>query len=151
MKKLKIILLIAIIIFAGIQFIPTERNISSEVPETDFIKMYNPPEKVVNILQTACYDCHSNNTAYPWYNKVQPVSWFLEGHINEAKEHLNFSEFGQLSDRKKRSRLKSIAGQIKDDEMPLFSYKLLHKEARLDSASTTLMIEYMENLEGKYR
>jgi hypothetical protein len=146
MKTLKIILLFAIIIFAGIQFIPTDMNVSDTVPETDFIKMYNPPQKVANILQNACYDCHSNNTAYPWYNKVQPVSWFLEGHINEAKEHLNFSEFGQLSDRKKRSRIKSIAGQIEDGEMPLFSYKLLHKEARLDSEDVALLIEYMRNL-----
>jgi hypothetical protein len=146
MKKLKIILLIALIIFAGIQFIPTERNISDTVPVTDFIKIYKPPENVASILQNACYDCHSNNTAYPWYNKVQPVSWFLEGHINEAKEHLNFSEFGQLSDRKKRSRIKSIAGQIKDGEMPLFSYKVLHKEARLDSEAQALVIEYMQNL-----
>ena len=146
MKKLKIILLIAFIIFAGIQFIPTERNISNEVPETDFIKMYDPPENVASILQNACYDCHSNNTAYPWYNKVQPVSWFLEKHINEAKEHLNFSELGQLSDRKKRSRIKSIAGQIKDGEMPLFSYKVLHQEARLDSEAQALVIEYMRNL-----
>ena len=146
MKKLKIILVIALIIFAGLQFIPTERNIVNEVPETDFIKMYDPPENVASILQNACYDCHSNNTAYPWYNKVQPVSWFLEGHINEAKEHLNFSEFGQLSDRKKRSRIKSIAGQIKDGEMPLFSYKILHQEARLDSEEQALVIEYMRNL-----
>lgn len=146
MKTLKTSLLIALIIFAGIQFIPTERNISGTVPETDFIKMYKPPENVANILQNACYDCHSNNTAYPWYNKVQPVSWFLEGHINEAKEHLNFNEFGELSDRKMRSRIKSIASQIKDDEMPLLSYKLLHQEARLDPETRALLIEYMRNL-----
>ncbi len=58
MKTLKIILLFAIIIFAGIQFIPTDRNVSDTVPVTDFIKMYKPPQKVANILQNACYVCH---------------------------------------------------------------------------------------------
>ena len=93
MKTLKIIALILLVAFVGIQFIPTERNQSDLVPRTDFLLVNNTPENIGNLLQVSCYDCHSNNTNYPWYNKVQPIAWFLENHIKEGKDELNFSEF----------------------------------------------------------
>lgn len=120
-----------LLVFVGIQFIPTNRNQSDIVPATDLMEVYNVPEKVEVIFKTSCYDCHSNNTAYPWYNKIQPVSWILGSHVKEGKAELNFSEFGSYSERKQKSKLKGIINQIKDNEMPLFSYTLIHKEAKL--------------------
>ena len=146
MKITKIIALILLIGFVGIQFVPTDLNQSDTVPKTDFLLVNNTQENISAILQESCYDCHSNNTEYPWYNKVQPVAWFLEDHINEGKEELNFNEWDAYSNRRKNSKLKSIISQVKDDEMPLASYTLIHKDAKLSNSEKTLIIDYMKNL-----
>ena len=114
--------------------------------KTDFLLVNNTQENISALLQESCYDCHSNNTEYPWYNKVQPVGWFLEDHINEGKEELNFNEWDAYSNRRKNSKLKSIISQVKDDEMPLASYTLIHKDAKLSNSEKTLIIDYMKNL-----
>ena len=130
MKIVKIIALILLVGFVGIQFVPTDLNQSDTVPKTDFLLVNNTQENISALLQESCYDCHSNNTEYPWYNKVQPVAWFLEDHINEGKEELNFNEWDAYSNRRKNSKLKSIISQVKDDEMPLASYTLIHKDMK---------------------
>ena len=89
------------------------------------------PENIQNILKTSCYDCHSNNTNYPWYNKIQPVNWWLADHINEGKEELNFDEFNAYSTKKKLHKLDEVIETIKDNEMPLKSYTLIHSNAKL--------------------
>ena len=114
MKIVKIIALILLVGFVGIQFVPTDLNQSDTVPKTDFLLVNNTQENISALLQESCYDCHSNNTEYPWYNKVQPVAWFLEDHINEGKEELNFNEWDAYSNRRKNSKLKSIISQVKD-------------------------------------
>ena len=146
MKIVKIIALILLVGFVGIQFVPTDLNQSDTVPKTDFLLVNNSQENISALLQESCYDCHSNNTEYPWYNKVQPVAWFLEDHINEGKEELNFNEWDAYSNRRKNSKLKSIISQVKDDEMPLASYTLIHKDAKLSNSEKTLIIDYMKNL-----
>ncbi len=83
-------------------------------------------------LQVSCYDCHSNNTDYPWYSKIQPAAWYLEDHIKEGKDELNFNEWDTYSSRRKNSKLRSIIKQIESGEMPLESYTLIHGGARLD-------------------
>ena len=146
MKIVKIIALILLVGFVGIQFVPTDLNQSDTVPKTDFLLVNNTQENISALLQESCYDCHSNNTEYPWYNKVQPVAWFLEDHINEGKEELNFNEWDAYSNRRKNSKLKSIISQVKDDEMPLASYTLIHKDAKLSNSEKTLIVDYMKNL-----
>lgn len=147
MKIFKIILLILLIVFVGIQFIPTKRNQSESIPNTDFMVVNNVPQNIYNSLQTSCYDCHSNNTSYPWYNKVQPVAWFLESHIEEGKAELNFSDWNTYSNRRKKSKLKSIVSQIEDDKMPLISYTLIHKDAVLTQKQKTEIIDWITKLQ----
>ena len=130
-KYLKKVVIVLVIAFIGIQFIPTNYNLSNTVSENDISKIFNVPQNIQSIIETSCYDCHSNNTEYPWYNKIQPISYFMEGHINEGKEELNFSEIGSYSNRKLKSKLKSIINQIDDKEMPMFSYTLIHRNAIL--------------------
>ena len=120
MRIVKIIAIILLVAFVGIQFIPTTRNQSDTVPETDFMLVNNVPENIQNKLQVSCYDCHSNNTQYPWYNKIQPVAWFLEDHIKEGKAELNFSKWDSLSNRRKASKLRSIVKQIEAGEIDFF-------------------------------
>ena len=129
MKIVKIIAIVLLVVFVGIQFIPSSRNQSDSVPETDFMLVNDVPENIQNKLQVSCYDCHSNNTQYPWYNKVQPVAWFLEDHIKEGKAELNFNEWDSLSTRRKTSKLRSIIKQIENGEMPLDSYTFIHRDA----------------------
>jgi len=146
MKIVKIIAIVLLVAFVGIQFIPTTRNQSDTVPETDFMLVNNVPENIQNKLQVSCYDCHSNNTQYPWYNKIQPVAWFLEDHIKEGKAELNFNEWDSLSNRRKKSKLRSIIKQIESDEMPLYSYTLIHKDASFSEAEKQELIRWIEQL-----
>ena len=146
MKIVKIIALILLVAFVGIQFVPTELNQSDVVPKTDFLLVNNPPENISTLLQESCYDCHSNNTSYPWYNKMQPVAWFLENHIEEGKAELNFSEWDSYSNRRKISKLKSIVSQIKENKMPLSSYTMIHKDALLDDIQKKEIIDWINNI-----
>lgn len=135
-----------LLVFIGIQFIPTTRNQSDIVPPTDLMEVYNVPEHVEVIFKTSCYDCHSNNTMYPWYNKLQPVSWIMEGHIKEGKEELNFNEFGSYSERRQKSKFKSILSQVKDGEMPLASYTLMHREAKLSENEKKALEDWINKM-----
>lgn len=132
--------------FVGIQFIPTTRNQSDSVPSTDFMLVNNVPETIQKKLQESCYDCHSNNTKYPWYNRIQPFGWLLENHIKEGKEKLNFSDFGSYSKRRQKSKLKSIADQIEDGKMPLSSYSMVHQDAMLSEDEKKEVLDWVDTM-----
>jgi len=142
MSRFKKILLVLIAVFIAIQFIQPAHNKSEQVVPTDFAKILVVPNNIKIILQNACYDCHSNNTKYPWYANIQPVAWMMARHIKNGKDKLNFSDFGSNTIRKQISKLKEIANQVKDDEMPIASYKLMHKNARLSAEDKTLMEDW---------
>lgn len=147
MRIFKFIAVVLLVVFVGIQFIPTNRNQSEEVPPTDFMVVNNVPREVKSILMVSCYDCHSNNTRYPWYHKVQPMSWYLEGHVEDGKEELNFSEFGSYSNRMQKAKLRSILSQVEDGEMPLSSYTLLHNEAKLTAEEKQILMKWIEEMQ----
>jgi len=148
MKLLKRIGLALLVVLVGLQFIPARSNQTKEVASSsDFIKINKVPDDMGSILLTSCYNCHSNNTNYPWYSRVQPVGWFLENHINKGKAELNFSEFGSYSVRKQKSKLKSMASQIEKEEMPLSSYTFIHREARLSKGSKKAIVDYLNVLQ----
>jgi hypothetical protein len=142
MNRSKKILLGMLIIFIAIQFIQPARNENGQVLSTDVSKVYSLPEKVQAVLKIACYDCHSNNTQYPWYSYIQPVRWMLDRHVKEGKEELNFSEFGSYSSRRQMSKLKAIGNSIHDGSMPLSSYTLIHKNARLLPVEKDLLTDW---------
>ncbi|MBJ7882604.1 heme-binding domain-containing protein [Gelidibacter salicanalis] len=146
MKIIKIIALVLLVAFVGIQFIPTTRNQSDTVPSTDFMLVNNVPETIQKKLQISCYDCHSNNTQYPWYNKIQPAAWILEDHIKEGKAELNFNEWDSLSSRRKSSKLRSIIKQIESGEMPLDSYTLIHTDAKFSETEAEEVINFITQL-----
>jgi len=148
MKAIKIIALVFLVVLVGIQFVPTNRNQSEVVPKSDFMLVNNVPLEVQDKLKLSCYDCHSNNTEYPWYNKIQPVAWLLEDHIREGKSELNFNEWGELSERRKNSKLRSIISQIEDDEMPLDSYTFIHWDAKFSELEKKEIIKYMTQLKN---
>ena len=141
-KKIGLAVLIMLI---SIQLIQPARNENGQVLPTDVSKTIFIPGNVKSLLQTACYDCHSNNTNYPWYANIQPMGWLLANHIKDGKAELNFDEFGSYSERRQQSKLKSIASQVKDDEMPLASYKMLHKNSRLTKEQKIIIIDWALN------
>jgi hypothetical protein len=142
MKLAKKILIAAVIILVAIQFFRPARSINSQASVTDISKVAVIPDSVRVILQSACYDCHSNNTVYPWYSKIQPIGWLLAGHIKEGRDNLNFSEFGEYSQGKQLGKLYAIATVIGKDIMPLRSYKMMHKSARLSTDEKNLLINW---------
>ncbi|MBS1511684.1 MAG: heme-binding domain-containing protein [Bacteroidetes bacterium] len=132
-----------LIVFIAMQFVQPVHNKSEQVLATDFTKIYPVPDSIQLILKRACYDCHSNNSNYPWYSNIQPVAWMMARHISNGKDKLNFSDFGSYTNRRQISKLKGIANQIKDDEMPIASYKLMHPKARLLEAEKEMIMNWM--------
>ncbi|HRH58255.1 MAG TPA: heme-binding domain-containing protein [Chitinophagales bacterium] len=142
-RKIALSILLILIV---IQFFQPQKNQSTELLAADITKVTNVPDDVLTILKTSCYDCHSNNTVYPWYNNLQPVAWWLNNHIKEGKERLNFSEFGNYTFDKSRKKLRGIAREIEEGEMPLTSYTVIHRNAILDEAQKNLVINWAENV-----
>ena len=129
MKVRKRIGLVMLVVLVGIQFIPSRTNHDKAVPAPGFIVTNGVPENIRHILRTTCYNCHSNNTSYPWYSRLQPIGWFLQNHIDKGKFDLNFSEFGFYSVWRQKSKLRSMVSQVEKDKMPLTSYTFIHREA----------------------
>jgi hypothetical protein len=142
-KKVKIVIGILIILIL-IQFIKPKRNNGNALGRNDFTHELQTPDSIMKILKASCFDCHSNHTNYPWYAEINPVSWWLNHHINEGKNELNFSEFASYSLKKKDKKLEEIAGQVKEHEMPLPSYTLMHKEATLTETQVLSLIQWAE-------
>jgi hypothetical protein len=126
------ILLGLLLLLVAIQFVRPTKNQSTGISVNDISKGYKVPENVNEVLKKACNDCHSNNTVYPWYNKIQPVAWWLAGHIDEGKTELNFSEFVSYSPKKQHHKLEEVIESVKEGHMPIKSYTWIHKNAILN-------------------
>ena len=131
-KILKRTFQILLLVFVAIQFIRPAKNKSEGISSNDISKIYPVPENVQTILKTSCYDCHSNNTVYPWYANIQPVAWWLNDHIQEGKKELNFSEFASYRIGRQYRKLDDVNKEVKEDAMPLDNYLWLHKYAKLN-------------------
>lgn len=144
MKAVKIILLTLAVIFIIIQFMPD--GIPENMPEDEnsLDKSGMVPEPVLIQLRTSCYDCHSSQTYLPWYSKVAPFSWLLADHIEEGRAHLNFSEWGTYNTRKKIGILDEIIDEVESGAMPLKSYLLIHRDARLDTEDISNLSSWVE-------
>ena len=145
MKWTKRILLTILIVFILIQFIRPARNQSGQVLTTDITKAVNVPDKVLDVFKNSCYDCHSNDTRYPWYVNIEPMGWFMARHIKNGKANLNFSEFGTYSKRKQANKLRAIAKSVNDGSMPLSSYTIMHTDAKLSEEDKKLITEWTSN------
>ena len=140
-----------LIVFLGMQLWRPDKNIASD-PEhlTPFLTETNPSEEVKAILKSSCFDCHSNQTRYPWYNNVAPVSWWLDGHIEEGKEHFNASAWSDYNDKKKDHKLEELIEEVEEGEMPLNSYTWTHADARLTEAQMEAVIAWAQQTRTLY-
>lgn len=152
LKKILLLLLAALVV---IQFFHPDKNIDTNpTANNDISKVIPVPDNVQQILEKSCYDCHSNNTEYPWYAEVQPVAWWLNNHIQEGKREINFNEFASYRPRRQYKKLEEIIEQVKEDEMPLSSYTLIHKDAVLNKdqklALSTWAGAAMDSMKARY-
>lgn len=135
-RFIKYLLFLLIIAVIGIQFIEDERT---NPPVTgDLIA----PSEVKNIFRKSCYDCHSNETSWPWYSKIAPMSWLIEKDVNEGRKHLNFSEWETYNDSHKAENKSEIWEEVNSEEMPLKNYTYLHPNSVLDYSKKSIIKEW---------
>lgn len=150
-RPLLLILLAALII---IQFFHPKPN-KSKGDQPNFIgKSFNIPEDVNHLLTVACFDCHSNNSRYPWYANIQPVDWWITNHIRNGKKGLNFDEYTNKRLRYQYHKMEEVIEQVKEGEMPLNSYTWIHKDARLSQEEKSKITGWaqsvMDTLKARY-
>ena len=150
-KKILVFIAIALVL---IQFIHPKKNNSEGIQAHYIGSSFQVPEKVKEILDKACNDCHSNNTNYPWYTRIQPIHWWLNHHIQEGKSHLNFDEYTNRNLRFQYHKMEELDEQVSEGEMPLTSYTWAHKEAILTEAEKKELLNWAaairKTMEEKY-
>lgn len=131
-------------IFFLLQLFPVDRsNVTEQAPIL-------ASEPVLSILRKSCYDCHSDQTKWPVYSYIFPISVFLKNHIEEGKEEINFSKWENLSLKQKATAAESIIEEIEERNMPLFSYTLIHHEAKLSDKEIQILKEWAEKINLAY-
>ena len=141
MKKVLTIILVAFII---IQFFPIDKTNPAPTPGMDFLKIKNTPPEIAKIINYSCYDCHSNETTYPWYSNFAPASWYLKNHIDEGRKHLNFSTFATYEPKQQVDKLEECIEMIEKKEMPLESYFVGHQDAKITDEQRKILINYFK-------
>lgn len=145
MKKIiKVSAIVMVVVFLLIQLIPRDHNESIANPANGIAKVYAVPDNVGAILKRSCYDCHSDRTDYPWYAQLQPFRLMLDNHIRNGKAELNFDEYSAYTARKQRSRLRAIGESLDEGSMPLSSYTLIHKDAKLSKEDKATLINWVK-------
>lgn len=150
MKILKSILLVLLVIFIVAQFFGPDRNESSTASFDVFLNDTNPPKDVKYVLTETCFDCHSDHTRYPWYDKITPVNYWLADHVNEGKEHFNISKWDDYSTKKKDHKLEELIEMVEAKEMPLPSYTYTHSEAKLTDEQIASVLNWAKQVRFKY-
>ncbi len=141
MKKLFGYLGLGIIaLFVIIQLVPYGRQHTN--PPVVKEPNWGSPE-ARQVAQRACFDCHSNETVWPWYSNVAPISWLLQNHVDEGRQRLNFSDWtGQVRrGRRTEDALRAIKESVLEGEMPMDQYVLIHPEAKLSSADINILLQ----------
>lgn len=147
----KILFRTLLIVFVTIQFFRPKENKSDAVQTNDLSTLYPIPENVNQIFKKACNDCHTNNTVYPWYSKVQPIAWWLAEHVNEGKAEFNMNEFATFNLRKQYRRISQVADLVKKGEMPLKSYTIVHRDAILTDEEKQALYDWSQAIQDSMK
>jgi hypothetical protein len=130
---IKLVLIAIVLLLLVSQFFPPERTNPPVNPAATFEAVAKPGPALVAILQRACYDCHSQNTVWPWYSRFAPGSWLVADDVKKGRARVNFSEWANYGPEMSKEKLRGICSKVRDGEMPLWQYRLLHPEARLSA------------------
>ncbi|MEM0518423.1 MULTISPECIES: heme-binding domain-containing protein [Aequorivita] len=139
-RVIKIVLIVALIALVAIQFIRPEKNSGGYENVTLFETETKPSAKVAAILKENCYDCHSDQTVYPWYAEIAPMSFWLDDHIEHGKKHFNVSAWNDYTLKKKEHKLEELVEMVEEGEMPLESYTILHGD--ISEAEKKLLLQW---------
>jgi hypothetical protein len=142
-RKVSVLIIILVLLMQVIQ--PT-RNKSDGLGDADISKTVEIRQEIHQTLINKCYDCHSNNTRYPWYFHIQPIGWWLAAHVHDGKEHLNFSEFKNYDAEKAENKLEDLKEVTEDGAMPLKAYVMLHPESELTDADKNAILTWLASL-----
>lgn len=142
----KFILLGLLGAFVVLQFFQIDKTNPAQDDQQDLLSIVGPPTDVSQMLQEACYDCHSHETSYPWYANIQPVGWWLKGHIDEGREHFNFSTWAAYDKEEKAHKAEEAAEEIGEAHMPIKPYLFTHPEARLSDGQRERLVHWFEAL-----
>ena len=144
MKKLFVFF---VIIFISIQFYRPYKNSSNNINSNDFIKSENIPTNIAKIFLNSCYDCHSNNTNYTWYDNIAPLSWYVDNNIKKAKFSLNFSNWGSFEPWRRRVFFQGgIIYDININKMPPSNYLFLHKNSNISKAQKIQIQDWINTI-----
>ena len=146
----KKILLGVILAFAILQILPRDKNANQEPTKEDLFEVEEASMELTTLIKEACYDCHSNQTSYPWYSEIAPLSWWIDDHIAHGRKHLNFSEWASYKAEKKSHKAEEAVEEINEGEMPLESYQLAHSSGRLSDEEKTMIVRWFKDLYLKY-
>ncbi|MGE5217450.1 MAG: heme-binding domain-containing protein [Chloroflexota bacterium] len=133
LKRLGVGLVIVVI---GLQFVPVERTNPAEHGQPQ------APAEIQALLRRACYDCHSNETIWPWYSQIAPLSLLLARDVKEGRREVNFSTWEKYEARRKNRKLKEIAEQVEKGDMPPWYYLPFHPDAKLSAAEREMIIKW---------
>jgi hypothetical protein len=150
MKRSRKILILIIVLTLVMQVAQPTKNISEGPQPADIAAVYDMPEELQTMLEQKCYDCHSNNTRYPWYFHVQPIGWWLAYHIHEGKEELNFSEFKNYKADRAAHKLEEIGEVTHDGSMPLKAYTMFHPDTELNEKDKALIENWLKSVAGNH-
>ena len=151
-RLVKTILVLALLVLVVMQFFRPEKNEAGYETVMAFEEDTKPTPQVASILKTQCYDCHSDQTQYPWYSEVAPVSWWLRDHIDDGKKHFDVSAWTEYSVKKKDHKLEELIEMVEDGEMPLDSYTWIHGNLEPDDKKILLQwagivrLQYVDEL-----
>ena len=152
MKKiLRIILWVFVGLLIIAQFFPIDKTNPESDPAKDFLTMVSAPDDIAYIIKTTCYDCHSNETKFPWYTNVAPVSWWVKDHIDHGREELNFSLWGDFPKRRQAHKMEECYEEVEERLMPLKSYTWAHSEARLTPEQRELLVNWFKEQESNMK
>jgi hypothetical protein len=134
----------AVLAFAALQLTNPARTNPPVPPGHDLLATNAPPPEIAVLLRNACYDCHSDETKWPWYSRIAPVSWTVVSHVNDGRERLDFSDWPHDDPRRARKQWNRIGDEVRYGDMPLPSYTWAHTEARLTAGQREQLVNWAE-------
>lgn len=145
-KTVRRILLGLVVVFVLIQLIPVDRSVPELDGRQDFLTITQPTAEIAQLVQDACYDCHSYKTVYPWYAKVAPLNFRIQEHVNHGRGELNFSVWAEYDAEKADHKLEECVEELKEGKMPLEPYIAMHPEADLTDEQRAMLASWFESL-----
>lgn len=149
-KGIKYFLWAVLVILVAIQFVPVDRENPVSDKNNDFLVVSQAPEDVQRLMRSACYDCHSNETVWPKYAYVAPISFVIAEHVEEGREHLNFSDWATYDSEDHPSILKHMKKAISKGFMPMEGYIKLHADAEMTDERKALLNSWIDSVLETY-